>query len=319
MVVTASKGCQGEPLRRFAVGFRLQRRDPLSLHLVLEAVDEVLFGEAAGGLDLIAQQVAHGVVVLAVRQATHGQRLQAALLGQRDLLARLAHLFVRKAGQVVDPAQQRLFFVTARLDPLAAGVFRAVRGLPQQQRSLGIPPIDQIDQLESERRDLGLAGVGRREIRVVSPRPRRCRCGTVRTARRAAPGAAVPRRTTHRLHDRLRRGDRWGYGRCGGDQEGGKHHPPQPSSSHRLPPDFAGDQTEIEPGRQAFACCPGNSYSAGRGTRRRRSRNPIVSFPHGSRQSFWRRLSSASTSRIGRSSPDPVHRGKRRKERVPIL
>ena len=85
---------------------------------------------------------------------------QAALLGLRDFLSCLAHLLVRKAGQVVDPAQQRLLFVTARLDPLAAGVFHALRGLPQQQRLLGILPIDQIDQLESERRDLGLAGVG---------------------------------------------------------------------------------------------------------------------------------------------------------------
>ena len=160
VLVTASKGGPGESLGRFAVGFRLERRDSLRLQLVLEPVDEVLFREAAGGLDLIAEQVAHGVVVLAVRQATHGQRLQAAPIGPSDSLSRLAHLLVGKAGQVVDPAQQHGFFVTARLDSLAAGVFHALRRLPQQQRLLGIPPIDQIHQRESERRDLVTARVG---------------------------------------------------------------------------------------------------------------------------------------------------------------
>ena len=107
MVVAAPEGGPGEPLGRLAVGFRLERRDPLPLQLVLEPVDEVLFREAAGGLALVAEQVPHGVVVLAVRQATHGQRLQAAPIGPGDPLSCLADLLIGKAGQVVDPAPQR--------------------------------------------------------------------------------------------------------------------------------------------------------------------------------------------------------------------
>ena len=116
MLVAASEGSAGESLGRLAVGFRLERGDALGLQLVLEAVDEVLFREAAGGLALIAQQVPHGVVVLAVRQATHGQRLQAAPIGPGDSLPSLTCLLVGKAGQVVDPAQQHGFVSAARLD-----------------------------------------------------------------------------------------------------------------------------------------------------------------------------------------------------------
>ena len=81
-------------------------------------------------------------------------------LGPSDSLSCLAHLLVGEAGQVVDPAQQHFFFVAARLDPLAAGVLHPLRRLPQQQRLLGVPPIDQIHQREPERRDLVMAGVG---------------------------------------------------------------------------------------------------------------------------------------------------------------
>ena len=128
------------------------------------------------------------MVVLAVRQATHGQRLRAALIGPSDSLSCLAHLLVGKAGQVVDPAQQHGFFVTVRLDSLAAGVFHSLRRLPQQQRSLGVPPIDQIHERKSERRDLVTDPRRIRGIRAVSRMPRHCRCGTVRTERRAARG-----------------------------------------------------------------------------------------------------------------------------------
>ena len=73
VLVAAPKGRAGEPLGRLAVGLGLDRRHALPFKLVLEAVDEVLLGEAAGGLDLIAEEVAHRVVVLAVRQAAHGR------------------------------------------------------------------------------------------------------------------------------------------------------------------------------------------------------------------------------------------------------
>ena len=58
MLVAPAEGRLGQPLGRLAVGFRLERRDPLALDLVLEAVDEVFLGEAAGGLGLVAQEVA---------------------------------------------------------------------------------------------------------------------------------------------------------------------------------------------------------------------------------------------------------------------
>ena len=236
VLVAASKGRPGEPLGRLAVGFRLERRDPLPLQLVLEPVDEVLFREAAGGLGLIAEQVAHGVVVLAVRQATHGQRLQAAPIGPGDPLPCLADLLVGKAGQVVDPAQQHGFLVAARLDPLAAGVLHSLRRLPQQQRLLGVPPIDQIHQRESERRDLVTARVGLGEFE-----PRLGGHAVVAVAPLALDGV---QHGVHLLDEerlihcasRLRGDARSECGEHRGDHEGRNQHRSRPSPYHRLPP-----------------------------------------------------------------------------------
>ena len=236
VLVTASEGRPGESLGRLAVGFRLERRDPLRLLLVLEPVDEVLFREAAVGLDLIAEQVSHGVVVLAVRQPTHGQRLQAAPIGPSDSLSCLAYLLVGKAGQVVDPAQQHGFFVAVRLDPLAAGVFHPLRRLPQQQRLLGVLPIDQVHQRESERRDLVTARVGFGECEscvgchaIVAVTP---------FALNGVQHGVHPLDEVRLIHfaSRLRGGARLECGGHRGDHEGRKQHRSRPSPYHRLPP-----------------------------------------------------------------------------------
>ena len=81
---------------------------------------------------MIGQQVADRMVVLAVRQPTHRQRLVAKLLGALDPAPRLTHLFLRQTGQVADPAEQHLFLVTTRFDPLTARVFLTVCGHQEQ-------------------------------------------------------------------------------------------------------------------------------------------------------------------------------------------
>ena len=105
--------------------------------------------------------------------------------------------FIRKASQVVDPAQQYLFVVTLRFDALAARVFHPFRRLPQQQRLLWIPPVDQVDERKSERLDLSRNLRRARGIRVVSRRRHRCRYGTVRTV--AAWSSGIHRLDEERL------------------------------------------------------------------------------------------------------------------------
>ena len=53
-MVAAAKGGRRQALRCFSVGLGQERRNALSLRLILEPVDEVLFGKAAGGLNLVA-------------------------------------------------------------------------------------------------------------------------------------------------------------------------------------------------------------------------------------------------------------------------
>ena len=80
--------------------FRLEWCNALRLDLVLEAVDEVFFGEIAGRLGLIAEQVAYCMVVMTVRQParTVGAH-RAAMLGLGDSFACLAHLFVERPAR----------------------------------------------------------------------------------------------------------------------------------------------------------------------------------------------------------------------------
>ena len=85
----------GKPFRRFAVCLRMKRRDALAFQLVLETKNEILLGETVGRPALIAQQIAHGAIVLAVSEPAHGQCSQTAFTGPRDLLPCLPHLFVR--------------------------------------------------------------------------------------------------------------------------------------------------------------------------------------------------------------------------------
>ena len=56
----------------------------MALRLILKAMYKVFPGKSIGWLTLIAQQIADGVIVLAVCQATNGERLKTPLVGSLD-------------------------------------------------------------------------------------------------------------------------------------------------------------------------------------------------------------------------------------------
>ena len=123
--VAGAEGRAGEFLGCRAVGVFEQRREVLRRVLILEAVDEILGRKLVGGQAAVAQQVAHGVVVLAVRQAAqHDSRAHGA--GAGGLLVavvhRLGQLVALELRQAVDPRAQRGFLGTAGLDALSAGM-----------------------------------------------------------------------------------------------------------------------------------------------------------------------------------------------------
>ncbi len=114
LMIAASECATRQSLGRFAIGFGLERRNALCFALIPEAVNKIFFGESVGGTALVTEQVAHGVVVLAVRQPPDRQRFHAALIGQLDAFLRGGELVVGQSSQVVDPTQQDLLFGAAR-------------------------------------------------------------------------------------------------------------------------------------------------------------------------------------------------------------
>src|SRR6185437_9030447 len=68
--ITAAKRRLGQLLGRGAIAFDQQRRKTLTLGLIAEAVDEILWWELARRSRLVTQQIANRVIVLAVREAS---------------------------------------------------------------------------------------------------------------------------------------------------------------------------------------------------------------------------------------------------------
>ena len=66
-VLPAKKRTFGQPFCRGVVGLSQQRRNILRCNLILEAVNEIFLRKGIGGPSLVSEQIAHGVVVLAVR------------------------------------------------------------------------------------------------------------------------------------------------------------------------------------------------------------------------------------------------------------
>ena len=69
MGIASTEGVARQPLGGRAIGFDQQRRKTLGLGLVAKAVNKILGRKLVRRRGLVAQQIAHRVVVLAVCQA----------------------------------------------------------------------------------------------------------------------------------------------------------------------------------------------------------------------------------------------------------
>ena len=164
MAIAAEKRVPREFCGGAIVGLLLHGRDALARGLVGESVDVVFLRELVRGPRLVAQQIGYGVVVLAVRQAPHHRRLRG-----RTRRSLGADAILRQADQVGDPFPQRLLFFTSRMDALATGVLRAVRGLAQEQRLVGIFAIHQRGKPQAERNDLRSSGLFGGKLQAGAP------------------------------------------------------------------------------------------------------------------------------------------------------
>ena len=134
--IAAPERAGGQTLRGPAIGVGQNRRDRERLVLVLEAVDVVFGGKLGGRVAGVLQQVADGVVVLAVRQAPQhdlrGDAVSACL--DRPVAQRFGQFRAGKLRQVRDPRPQRCLFGAALRDPFAAGVRDAQGRLQEEER-----------------------------------------------------------------------------------------------------------------------------------------------------------------------------------------
>ena len=154
MRIAAAEGVARQLLGGGAVGLDQQRRKALRLGLIAESVDEILGWKLVGGRGLVAQQIAHGVVELAVRQPPQfGLRHALARAGSL-LLAIFQRLRQFGAGKLRSASAIQAFSDAsswrARLDPFAAAVRDPVGRLVQQQGAIRLLPVDQRHQRSSE-------------------------------------------------------------------------------------------------------------------------------------------------------------------------
>ena len=161
--VAAAECVGGELFGGHGVRFGQQRRHALALHLIGETVEVVLLREVVGGTGEIAQQIAHSVVVLAVRETAERSGADGARLRCAEPVERRAQVGFRKLGEIVDPLAQRLFVGAVFLDPFAAGVPDSSGRFTEQQRLRGIGAIHQRREPEPERPHSGFGGLLRRK------------------------------------------------------------------------------------------------------------------------------------------------------------
>ena len=165
--VAGAESIQRKLLGRGAVGVDQQRRHALITRLVLETVDVILGREMRRGAAVIAEQIAHRVVVLAVRQAAGQMTLHGRARGLTQLGSDGGQRLVGVRRQILDPLRENLLFVRAGLDPLATGMRNALGGLLQEQRMRDVGPVHQRGQRQPEHLDLILA-----RVRVGEVHPR---------------------------------------------------------------------------------------------------------------------------------------------------
>ena len=177
--IAAAESVGGEPFGRGAVGLDQQRRKRLRLVLIAETVDEVFRRKTVGGRGLVAEQVADGVIVLAVGQAPEvgmGSLLAVAGIFLLAIVQRGRQLIAGKLGQPLDPLAQNRFLFASGDDALPAGVRDAIGRLVQQQRLLGVLAVDEDDERPSEGFDAFGRGV---LVGEMQPRGRRHAVGIV--------------------------------------------------------------------------------------------------------------------------------------------
>ena len=131
--IARAKRIQRELFSRRAVGVHQQRRHALIAQLVLETVDVIFGRKVYRRTAVIAKQIAHCVVVLAVRQPANQMRLvgrsrrfvEPLLLGREQLRS--------SARQILNPLEQDFFLPGAGFDAFAAGVLGFIGGLQREQ------------------------------------------------------------------------------------------------------------------------------------------------------------------------------------------
>ena len=123
MRIAAAKCRLRQALRRRAVAINLLRRKTfLPARLIAETVDEIFGWKLIRGVGLIAQQIAHRVVVLAVGQTPEFRVLRhfaATLVFQIFVFQCGCQFRARRASrQVIDPPGEQHFFRAAGPNPL---------------------------------------------------------------------------------------------------------------------------------------------------------------------------------------------------------
>jgi hypothetical protein len=129
MRIAVSESILRQLLGSRAIGFFEQGRQILRIVLILEAADKVLGRKLVRGFGLVTQQVANGVVVLAVCQPPQN-RSWAPLCGRTGFIVlQSSGEFVRgHCGEETYPSDQCRLFRTTRFDALAAGMGDASGG-----------------------------------------------------------------------------------------------------------------------------------------------------------------------------------------------
>ena len=142
--LTANSG-NSQFFRRCGVVFSQQWGKALALNLVLETVDKIFRRKLRGRVGCVAQKIAHGVVVLAMRQPA--KRFRSSHSAFRNRRSKRKQFLRGKTGQVVHPDFQQFFFRPILRNAHASRVLQSIGGLHAQRaigRRFGIHPALQL-------------------------------------------------------------------------------------------------------------------------------------------------------------------------------
>ena len=129
--------------------------------LVLESIDEVLGRKLPCGTADVAEEVARGVIVLAVGEAAQYSLGRHTVAGSFFPLVPESRLQLRtgERGKIADPGLESRFLGAAPADALAAAVLDAVGRLQQENGVVGILFVHQFNQRLAERLNTSPRGV----------------------------------------------------------------------------------------------------------------------------------------------------------------